>query len=224
MELSQREKTILNIITKEYIKTAEPIGSSLVAEKYGLGISSATIRNDMASLEEQGYIIQPHTSAGRVPTEKAYLLYLSEIKEKSLNTVDLKVLDKAWQESERAVAKTIAALANNAVFWAFHKNDLYYTGFSNLLSQPEFKQTNLIYDISVVIDRMDEIIFEIFEKLENGTQILVGANNPFSPACSAVLVKYRDKRGSGLFGIIGPMRQDYAKTTALVNYLKDKLK
>lgn len=225
--MDPRKREILSIIIKEHIKTGSPVGSSVVVGKYKLDISSATVRNEMASLEDEGYIIQPYTSAGRVPTEKAYNAYLEAVKEKKISNQEAKSLDKAIkkksEESFKTTAKELAKLSGNAVFWAIHKNNLYYTGISNLLSQPEFAQTNLIFDISAIIDRMDEIISEIFASAKEEPDILIGSDNPFGNFCSTILVKYKKDDNIGLFGILGPMRMDYERNLALIKYIKGKL-
>jgi len=225
--ISDRKKTILRTIIKEYIKNAQPVSSGVLVEKCKLGVSPATVRNDMVELEEDGYIMQPHTSAGRIPTELAYELELAEISKdkKNLKETELGLLDNLFSIEEagaKQTAKAIAELSNGAVFWAFHKNDLYYTGLSNLFAQPEFKQSEIVYDVSVVIDHMEEIIDDIFEKIEDGEQVLIGSKNPFGVFLSTVLVKYKKDKKSGMFGIMGPIRMDYAHNLALINYIKSK--
>jgi heat-inducible transcriptional repressor len=79
MIMDERKKRILQAIIDDYIDTAEPIGSRTIARKHELGLSSATIRNEMSDLEEMGYLAQPHTSAGRVPSDKGYRLYVDEL-------------------------------------------------------------------------------------------------------------------------------------------------
>ncbi len=79
MELNERKRKILNTIINEYISSAEPIGSRHIAKHADLGLSSATIRNEMADLEEMGYLEQPHTSAGRIPSDKGYRFYVNEL-------------------------------------------------------------------------------------------------------------------------------------------------
>lgn len=81
MELTDRKKQILKIVTEEYIRSAEPIGSKAIAQQMPGKISSATIRNELADLVEMGYLEQPHTSAGRVPSAKGYRLYVNELME-----------------------------------------------------------------------------------------------------------------------------------------------
>jgi heat-inducible transcriptional repressor len=225
--ISERKKIILRTIIKEYIKNAQPVSSGILVDKCKLGVSPATIRNDMVELEEEGYIIQPHTSAGRIPTELAYELELEEINKdkKNLKETELILLDNLFSIEEsgaKQTAKAIAELSNGAVFWAFHKNDLYYTGLSNLFAQPEFKQSEIVYDVSVIIDHMEDIIDDMFEKIEDGEQVLIGSKNPFGAFLSTVLVKYKKDRKSGVFGIMGPIRMDYAHNLALINYIKSK--
>jgi heat-inducible transcriptional repressor len=227
--ISERKKLLLEIIIKEYLKTATPVSSGVLVEKYKLDISPATVRNEMMELEDEGYIYQPHTSAGRVPTEAAYELFLAEFKDikkrKELKETETEILEKLFRRDEaafRQTAKMIAEMSGGAVFWAFHKNDLYYTGLSNLFAQPEFNKVDMVCDVSAIIDRMEEIIDDIFEDLEDGGQILVGSKNPFGNFLSTVLVKYKDNNVSSIFGILGPMRMDYARNLALVEFIKHK--
>jgi heat-inducible transcriptional repressor len=81
VHLSERQQNILRLVVQEYVKTAMPVGSKLIATNYSLGVSPATIRNDMAMLEELGYLMQPHTSAGRVPTEAGYRYFVEKLME-----------------------------------------------------------------------------------------------------------------------------------------------
>jgi heat-inducible transcriptional repressor len=227
MEISKRQEFILNTLIKEYIKTAQPISSGFLVEKYKLDISSATARNEMSELEELGYIYQPHTSAGRIPTAKAYDYYVqnSVLNKKSAHN-SFKVLDQTFSDSEdgfKKTAKAIAEISKNAVFWAFHKNDLYYTGISNLFLQPEFRQSNVVCDVSIIIDRMEEIIADIFDDLSFGENIFIGESNPFGNFLSTTLLKYSHKKQSAIVGILGPLRSDYEKNLGLIRFLKNKL-
>jgi len=225
--MDKRKELILKTIIKEHIKTAQPVGSEGLVDKYNLDISSATVRNEMAELEELGFIAQPHTSAGRIPTEKAYNFYLENLSEKRLSEAEVKVFEKLLAEKDeenfKQAAKAMAEISQTAIFWAFHKHDLYYTGISNLLHQPEFRETNLIYDISEVIDRVDEIIGSIFNDLKYGPQILIGSKNPFGAYCGTVVAKYKLGDNIGLVGILGPVRMNYEKNLALVKFINNIL-
>ena len=92
-ELDERKMKILQAIIRNYLETGEPVGSRTISKYTDLNLSSATIRNEMADLEELGYIIQPHTSAGRIPSDKGYRLYVdSMLEEKDREVADLKEL------------------------------------------------------------------------------------------------------------------------------------
>ncbi len=226
--INERKQFILETIVKEYVKTAQPVSSAMLVERYKLDVSPATVRNDMVELEEEGYIYQPHTSAGRVPTEAAYAIYLENLRDKKskvLKEAEIRQLADSFAKDEasfKQTARLIAELAGGAVFWAFHKNDLYYTGLSNLFAQPEFARTDMVCDVSAVIDRLEEIINDNFESLPLGRQTLVGSQNPFGHFLSAILVKYKHDNRHGLFGILGPMRMDYGRNLALADFINEK--
>lgn len=225
--LDSRKLLLLKALIKEYLKTAQPVSSGMLAKTSRIGVSSATIRNEMAELEEAGYIVQPHTSAGRIPTEAAYNLWLADLKKNppQLKENEEAELDHLFSKDEnayRVFAKRVADLSNSAVFWAFSKNNVYHTGLANLFSHPEFKQLETVYDISVVIDQLEEIIAQVFERLDYNEHVLIGSKNPFGSFLSTVLVKYKDQNQAGVFGLIGPLRMDYDHNVALVSYLKNK--
>lgn len=225
--MDERKEIILNTIIKEHIKTGQPVSSSCLVDKYKLNISSATVRNEMADLEEDGFIVQPHTSAGRIPTEKAFVFFINNLENKKINSKDGDVLKGILKNKEeqnlKQAAKEIARVSQLAIFWAFHKNNLYYTGISNLLQQPEFVQNNLVYDISLIIDKMEEIIDDVFDDIDYGPQVLLGSKNPFSNFCGSIISKYKVNGQTGLFGILGPMRMDYEKNLALIHFINNKI-
>lgn len=113
MLLDDRKKRILEAIIEEYNNTAEPVGSGKIASDYNLGFSPATIRNEMASLEELGYLEQPHTSAGRVPSSKGYRLYIDDImKEKNLTAKEKAVIDEVLQDNITKIESLIKEATN----------------------------------------------------------------------------------------------------------------
>lgn len=224
--MEERKQQILNIIIKEHVETGAPVGSSVLVKKYKLDVSPATVRNTMAELEEEEYIIQPHTSAGRVPTEKAYRLFLKDLEEKKLKEKEAQVIDNALVNSQkdfRKAAKFLAQATGSAVFWIMDKN-VYYTGMSNLFAQPEFRETEHIYDIGEMIDSMDEIIGEVFDDIGFEPEVLIGEENPFGNFCSSIVVKYERDENDGFFGILSPMRTDYEKNMGIIKYILKQLK
>ncbi|MBI5071881.1 hypothetical protein HZB93_03265 [Candidatus Falkowbacteria bacterium] len=225
---SRKTKLLLSVI-HEYIKKATPVASKMLAGRGGFKISSATLRNEMADLEEEGYLVQPHTSAGRIPTEAGFAFYLASLsgKESALDNKEKKDLERAARTAEfpeKSLAKVLAELSEEAVILAFGKNDVYYTGLSNLFAKPEFHDQDLVYRIGEVVDHLDEIINEIFEETKEEIKVLIGKKNPFSADCGAVVSRYRGKNKKvGLVAVLGPIRMDYGKNIALVREVKDLL-
>ena len=115
--LEDRKASILSAVVEEYIKTAQPVGSARVADSYEIDVSSATVRNELATLEEQGYLVQPHTSAGRVPTEKAYRFFVDRIDVPgTLGVADREQVQtffrRSHREMEQMLAETSSLLAD----------------------------------------------------------------------------------------------------------------
>lgn len=221
--MNSRQEHLLSIIVKEHLDTGLPVGSSALVEKYSLDISPATVRNEMAELEVQGYIAQPHTSAGRIPTEAAWQWLAGNLSEFKLEQKEKDALDASLQEGLKPAAKTLATLSGLAIFWAFQRHNVYYTGVCNLLRQPEFYNHGVIYDLSAIIDQIDEIVNDIFDKVQEEPQVLVGEQSPFGKFSGAIVSKYRSDDKLGCFGILGPLRMDYARHLALVKYLKAQI-
>lgn len=225
-----RQKELFKNIVEEYVKTAAPVGSQLIVDKYHLDISSATVRNDMAELEEQGLIAQPHTSAGRIPTEYGYQYFvenyvnmrkeLSKREQEEINegikSIKSNRGNKSNEEEVKLLAKILADKSGSGVFVGFAPRDVYYTGLTNIFSQPEFRNLALIYNLSVVIDRLDEVMAEIYDII-NETEIKIGRQNPFAPDCAAVMTKVKNV----IMGIVGPMRMDYERNVALINFARN---
>ncbi len=113
MELTERKLKILQAIISDYVKTAEPVGSRTISKKYDLGISPATVRNEMADLEEMGYLTHPHTSAGRVPSDMAYRLYVNALMEKKeLSREEKNVISERLKSNVNEFEKTIEHAAS----------------------------------------------------------------------------------------------------------------
>lgn len=230
MPMNDRQKEILIFLIQEYIKSAQPVGSTLLAEKSEMGLSSATYRNELAALEEEGYLTQPHTSAGRIPTEKAYKFYAQEcLSKKTYDTRDVekfKLQLKQDLESDtrlKSIAKRLVEMSHQAVIVAFNKDEMYYTGLSQLFAQPEFSEQKAIVSVSSAVDQLDKVIDQVFEQVEN-IEVMVGENNPFSKSCATIVGKFKLKDGqSGIFAILGPMRMDYEKNLKLLGEVKDAI-
>ena len=140
MQLDERKTKILQAIIRNYLETGEPVGSRTISKYTDLNLSSATIRNEMADLEEMGYIIQPHTSAGRIPSDKGYRLYVDtmmEQKDKELQEMKEMMLEKEDKMDTllKQVAKLLAVNTNYASMIsapAVHKNKLKFIQLSRV--------------------------------------------------------------------------------------------
>lgn len=128
MELDERKLKILQAIIRNYLETGEPVGSRTISKYTDLNLSSATIRNEMADLEEMGYIIQPHTSAGRIPSDKGYRLYVDTMMEDKVREVDAKmemVLQKA-DKVEQVLKQAAKVLATSTQYAAMITSPRYH--------------------------------------------------------------------------------------------------
>ena len=221
MEKKSRNSALLSAIINEYIKTAKPVSSGVIVDNYGFDCSPATIRNEMVVLEEQGYIESPHTSAGRVPTQQGWQLYIAEFLENedisSEEQVELKKDLKL--DNLKNTAKKLGNISELTVFIGFSEHDTYFTGLANLFKQPEFQEIDLVQSISQVVEHLEEMMPKIKKVLNNETKVLIGAENPFG-ADSGVVATEINKV---LVGILGPVRMDYQKNIARLNFIKELL-
>lgn len=216
-----RKDNLLKNIIGEHLRTAEPVGSKLLVDK--LDVSSATIRNEMVELENEGLIHQPHTSAGRVPTEKAYKYYLDKFfkprKVQDAQRKSLLEIKKGIEKNQQAkqIAKNLAGLCQETVYVAFDKNNFFYTGISFLFHQPEFCDIKLVLSLTDIIDQLDEIINRNYNVLQKKLQVLVGSDNPFLDNGSTIVGAFEWQGEKGVLGVLGPMRMNYEENYSLVD-------
>ncbi len=132
MDLDDRKKTILKAIIQTYLETGEPVGSRTISKYTDLNLSSATIRNEMSDLEEMGYILQPHTSAGRIPSDKGYRLYVDELmQEKEQEVTEIKeLMIEKTDRLEKVLKQVVRVLASN-------------TNYATMITGPVYHQTKL---------------------------------------------------------------------------------
>lgn len=229
-EITDRQIRILKAILEEYMETAEPVGSQRLEKKYELGVSPATIRNEMAMLTESGYLKKPHTSAGRVPTSQAFKFYVGQLmEEKKLSVTDEVVakekiwdarfnFDKLMSEATRALAEKTKALAVAAT----NEGDLYHSGYANILGIPEFYDIDITRTVLTIIDEVDRIQ-SLFAKSvgEGPVYLLLGdeLGYDYLEPCSMVFTHFESgPKRSGSLGIIGPSRSNYPVIIPMVRY------
>ena len=228
--LNDRQLQILGAIIQEYVATAEPVASKIIVDKYGFDISPATVRNDMVFLEEAGLLRQPHTSAGRVPTEDGYRLFLERfVRSKDTGRVS-QPLRKSLegytqpQDQMRQLAKSLSELTGQAALMAVDSTWNYYTGLSQLMENPEFANVAVLKEFSKAVDRMDEVMVDVFADTSKEMNVWLGDENPFGHDLATLLVRYRLPGGQiGIIGLIGPQRMDYERNMQLLEQAKDLL-
>ena len=222
-------REILGLVVEQTINGGEPVGSQYLVDHYKLNLSPSTVRNYFMNLEEDEFIMQPHTSSGRLPTEKGYRYYVEFLlKPRNLSRKELNVLTEAVagvqneQRRMKQCAKAVSDLAQNAFVLGIGDMDSYYTGLSNLFTQPEFKDWNRIVSMSDVLDRLDEVLLTLRQSYFEEPVTLIGCDCPFGPMCGAVVMT---APGNGnLMAVLGPMRMDYGLTISLMNKTKQLLK
>lgn len=209
--MENRSEKLLKEIIELYIKTAKPIGSSILSDEFN--VSSATIRNEMLNLENEGYITQPHTSAGRVPTILGYKYYLANLLTiKQPANHDREALAKAYQEDIRSMAKLLVDKTNLATIVGINPTSFYFTGLFNLFSQPEFEDYKMVLSMGQVVDSLEKALGNIYYDITK-PEVLIGEDNPFSDFCSLAITPLSNKR---LLAVIGPLRMDYNKVLGLL--------
>lgn len=230
----RRQEEVLAIIVKRYVDTAEPVGSRYVARQ--LGLSSATLRNVMADLEEAGLIMHPHTSAGRTPTDKGYRYYIDSLmRVRHVNESIVRAIRDEYHTAFRSLEEALerashllATLTNYVGITLFSQRDrLYLDGASHIVEQPEFHDLKKLYTLLRCLEDKRNILNLLSHDFEReGTTIHIGREN--GPAylndCSVVTRGYKIKgKPSGRIGVIGPKRMLYEKVIPTVEFVADAL-
>jgi heat-inducible transcriptional repressor len=211
--MEDRSQKLLKEIIEIYIKTARPVGSQILAENKKFAVSPATIRNEMMILEEAGYIQQPHTSAGRIPTISGYRYYLDNLLSvKAPSAKEKEDLKNAYQEDIRQLAKLLVSQTNLAMIVGFAPSNLYFTGLFNLFSQPEFEDYKMVLSMSQVVDSLEKAMADIYHRITK-PEVLIGQDNPFSEHFSVAITPLADQR---LLAVLGPLRMDYNRILGLL--------
>ena len=230
--MNERKSAIFGAIIKEHVSKGNTVASKVLVDKYDFQLSPATMRNEMVELEKDGYIYQPHTSAGRIPTERGWKYFIENfIEKKQISHKHRELMNSIIQDNEisfdlavKKISKGLAEISKDAVFVGFSSDDFYYTGLSHLFKNPEFQKIDLVHHISEVVDHLDEVISDMFEEISESDdeQILIGQENPFGAECSTIITGYSNgKDVRGVFGILGPMRMNYEDNMALIKYAKE---
>ena len=221
--MTPRQERILQAIVEQYAEVASPVGSSLLAKAFD--VSSATIRADMAELERMGYIDQPHTSAGRTPTDKGYRYYVNSLTEtdeqsgagRVLRALSARVQPGGQPElTIRNTVDTLVELTHNLGL-ATIGNELYMSGLSNLFGQPEFVHPAQVQEIARLLDNLQPWLYEAAPN--KPLSVYIGHENPIGRSAGASLIISRFRSpfyDRSYIGVLGPTRQSYRDVMGLV--------
>ena len=227
--MTERQKQILSAIIEEYAEVAVPVGSSLLAKAFN--VSSATIRAEMAELERMGYIAQPHTSAGRVPTDMGYRLYVNALAEneaqperRAEKALATRVQDGGLPERTiRNAVDTLVDLTHNLGL-ATIGNQLYMSGLSNLFGQPEFIGGAQVQQVASLLDNLEPWLREVAPN--EPLSVYIGSENPIgrTAGVSLVISRFRSPFSDHSYiGTLGPTRQSYRDVITLVRHAGETL-
>lgn len=232
IDLTARQVQILRAIIEEYIDTAQPVGSDTIDRKFNIGVSPATIRNEMVYLTKQGYLHKPHTSAGRAPTPMAMKLYVNELmKEKELSLADeVSAKEKVWKardEYSRLLKEVTRVLADRTHSLGIAMTDdrrLYHSGYSNLLNMPEFYDIEVMRHVLSLIEEA-QLLQEIFDHgaSENPIHIVYGAElgNKHLEPVGVIFMNLKTPQFSCNLGVIGSSRFDYRYVVPMMRYVRN---
>lgn len=228
-ELTDRQIKILKAVIEEYMETAEPVGSQTLDKKYSLGISPATIRNEMVRLTTNKFLKQPHTSAGRIPTPLALKFYIQNLMQQKAMSVTDEVLvkEKIWdyrQKGDKLLREATKALAQKTHTLAISttdQGDVYYAGAAYLLDMSEFYDMLVTKSLLSVLDQFD-FWSEIFGRSEQEAPFHVvfgeDLHREYLNNCGMVYTLVDTPKLGCAMGIIGPARLNYPTVIPIVSY------
>ncbi len=222
--MSPRQEKILAAIVEQYAEVAAPVGSNLLAKAFD--VSSATIRSEMADLENLGFIKQPHTSAGRVPTDKGYRYYVNQLAGLEVKASGDKGAERALaarvasgglpEQTIRNTVDTLVELTHNLGL-ATIGDQLYMSGLSNLFGQPEFMHPAQVQQVARLLDNLEPWLYEAAPN--EPLSVYIGSENPIGrgAGCSLIISRFRSPFSDRSYiGTLGPTRQSYRDVMSLV--------
>ena len=225
MKLTERQKEILKAIIEEYAETASPVGSIMMAKLFE--VSPATIRAEMARLESYGLIAQPHTSAGRVPTDAGYRFYVNSLNDGSIenaasvdrgtHALEVRVTSQSRADAAiRGAVDSLVELTGNLGL-ATIGGQLYIAGVSRLCAQPEFIDNARVQAVAKLLDNLEPWLREAAPG--EPLNIFIGHENPIGKNSEVALIisKFRSPFSDNSYiGVLGPTRQNYGRVMSLV--------
>ncbi len=227
--LDERQTKILKSIIDEYIVTALPVGSNTLEKKYNLGVSPATIRNEMVTLTKEGFLKKVHSSSGRVPTPMALKYYVSNLmKEQQLSLAEeVAVKEKVWDHRHeldkllREMTRELALRTKELAVATTNQGDLYASGMANILEAPEFFDIDLTKALLSHLDEMDFWLTLINRPASpDQIELLLGSDlgsDLFEP-CGFIYHRFAAGPRRGVIGVVGPARVNFGRVFPTIKY------
>lgn len=223
--MTERQVAILSAIIEQYAEIAAPVGSVTLAKLFN--VSSATLRSEMAKLEELGFIQQPHTSAGRIPTDKGYRFYVNlltqsdsevSLPDRSARAIEARV-SSTGQRADRTIRSAVDSLVDltQNLGLATIGDELYMAGMGNLFSHPEFMGGVHAQNVARLLDNLEPWLREAAPN--EPLNVFIGSENPIGKTSGATLIVSRFRSpysDNSYIGVLGPTRQSYARVMRLV--------
>jgi heat-inducible transcriptional repressor len=233
--MTPRQSKLLKAIIDEFIDSAEAVGSVSLANKYRLGVSPATIRNEMADLVKQGYLEKPHSSSGRVPTTMGFKYFIDRLLQQ-LDELDVSsshgIKEDLFQNrfnTDQLIYQALNVLAkeSNNLALAILSDRVYYAGLSNFVGTPDYIDRGEISAILSIIEDFN-LLKDLFSKYrgENKVRILIGEDTGHGSLANTALIFSPIKmhgNATGYLALLGPNRMNYAKNIPLVDFIADSL-
>lgn len=232
----QRKDIVLSMVVRHYIQTTEPVSSAYIAEEYERDISSATIRNILAELEEDGFLTHPHTSAGRVPTERGYRYFVDFLmQEMQLLAEERQRVQKEYeegvQELESLIEKTTQIISDLTHCTSIITIDGYPRAFAcrgtNYLAQAT--GTHSLQKVAEILKTLEEkeLILELLRRdLDRRIKIYIGQETACEAFedCALAVSRFDTRRGpAGRIAVLGPTRMDYQRVVSALEYVSEVL-
>jgi transcriptional regulator of heat shock response len=230
--MDERKQQFLEYVILDYIDTAQPVSSSSIQKKYQLPYSSATIRNDLAELEDEGYLMQVHTSSGRIPTDKGYRYYVNrllgrqEILKQYASVTHTFLNDmNTIQEIHLKLKNLLLSFAQesgNVAMGKLSTDLIFEEGVATFLTQPGFSSVEFIHNALEDLEEIKSHIDEIGRDVNQGSyKLYIGEESPHTSMhkYSVIVGKFSIDSDDGTIVVVGPKGMQYAKNIALVEYM-----
>lgn len=221
--MDERKTQLMKRVVDAYISTANPVGSRVLVQRYRLSWSSATIRNELSLLEEAGYMFQPYTSAGRIPTHLAYRKYYEDMQATHLapglaRSLQRMAVSLSSLDDIRELCKVLSHLASEIVFCVSPLGHV-SAGLRFFAEKPERNDPDFVRDITTALDVCDEIVERITNAQTGSVSAYIGDADTFGASCSALLVCLPVGDDVVWIAILGPLRMNYQKNISLLQSL-----